>query len=246
MAFRICANNFNALQRSNQSQIPNLNLYTIKNHAMTSLVSKPFWTIPVTVLLFSSPELMPQCAFAQTSFSVIKNFTCDKDEGVMPYALTEGTDGALYGSMSTSCVSADQPLADDGPVPNYGFIFRMNKDGSDLKRLHTFDDQNVYFGSAQSLLLGTDGWLYGTSELEIYDSKLNGSLGLKQIFKLGQDGSGYQVLHSFPTYPDAVGDINGDQIFEGPDHLLYGFHGAVPETGVTSLLFRIGTDGRNY
>jgi uncharacterized repeat protein (TIGR03803 family) len=92
------------------------------------------------------------------------------DEGYFnsnTFALLEGQDGALYGTMkNTDSVGA-------------AFVFRLNKDGSGFTKLHSFD----YTGEGHDtleLMQTSDGVLYGSV--------------LGNLFKLNTDGTGYTVL----------------------------------------------------
>jgi len=95
-----------------------------------------------------------------TGYSVIHEFgrytvggNLWENDGSDPVAgLLEGTDGTLYGTTS-------------GTWNNVGFgtIFKVNKDGSKYAILHTFSSSDGVYPDS-SLLLGSDGALYGTSQ----------------------------------------------------------------------------------
>lgn len=93
-------------------------------------------------------------------------------EGCKPFAgLTEGPDGALYGS-ATSCGNNDS-----------GTVFRavLTADGADVQPMHHFH----WFDEASSpicdLTLASDGWLYGCTH----------DLGYGSAFRIRPDGRGY-------------------------------------------------------
>jgi uncharacterized repeat protein (TIGR03803 family) len=61
-----------------------------------------------------------------SGFAVLKNFDSGTD-GATPGSLTEGSDGALYGTTSY------------GGAYGVGTLFRVNKDGSEFTVLKFFD-----------------------------------------------------------------------------------------------------------
>src|SRR6185503_12190427 len=86
-----------------------------------------------------------------TGFAVLKTFTGAPD-GAYPFAnLIQGHDGALYGTTW-------QGGADDS-----GTVFRLNPDGNGYSILKSFCSCEGRF-TAATLMQGTDGALYGTTE----------------------------------------------------------------------------------
>jgi uncharacterized repeat protein (TIGR03803 family) len=119
-----------------------------------------------------------------------------------------------------------------GGISNYGTVFRVNTDGSDLMVLRNFtyvDGANPYAGM---ILPGTT--LYGTTSS-------GGASGNGTVFKLNTDGSGYTVLKSFGgadgQLPYAALTLSGD--------VLYGTtaNGGLYGNGT---VFRINTDGTGF
>jgi uncharacterized repeat protein (TIGR03803 family) len=139
-----------------------------------------------------------------------------------------GSDGATLFGTTTS-----------GGTGSVGTLFKVKVDGSGFQTLHTFTgapaDGALGFiglppikasGNLGGLTLGKDGYLYGTTYL-------GGLSNSGTIYRIGQDGNGYQVIHScdfeIPTAP----------VIQGQDGALYG-------TGAAGALFRMKTDGTGY
>jgi uncharacterized repeat protein (TIGR03803 family) len=108
--------------------------------------------------------------------------------GSTPYALIEGRDGSLYGTMRTG-----------GPA-NRGTVYRISRSG-EFETLHGFTDQpwiatNLYHGSndpsevgATFLAQGSDGLIYGTR----CDG---GTSGRGSIFSIDPAQGSFQTLYS--------------------------------------------------
>jgi uncharacterized repeat protein (TIGR03803 family) len=141
--------------------------------------------------------------------------------GAVPSGLVQGADGALYGITS------------DGGTNDHGTVFKLSPNGSGYQVLHNFTGTGGDGGYPNAgLVQGTDGALYGTT----YDG---GTHRQGTVFKLGTDGSGYQVLYSFAG-------INTDAgLVQGADGALYGtsYSGG---TGDNGTVFKLGTDGSGY
>jgi uncharacterized repeat protein (TIGR03803 family) len=135
-------------------------------------------------------------------------------------ALIEGSDGFLYGVTRA------------GGPNGTGAVFKVSRDGTSFKLLHAFapvtSDANAAVpvnldGAAPIgvLLQGADGFLYGTTSV-------GGVNGRGTIFRIGTDGSGFQLQHVFAALPDS----SSPQANVG---------GASPLAGLTD-----GKDGRFY
>jgi uncharacterized repeat protein (TIGR03803 family) len=119
-----------------------------------------------------------------------------------------------------------------------GTVFKLSSDGTDLKVLHRFtglggDGARVY----GAVIEASNGLLYGsTSE--------GGISNQGTIFRLGRDGSGYQVLHKFTGTAGAAGQRIGG-LTEGSNGFLYGTtrYGGNSKKGT---VFRIQPDGGSY
>ncbi len=147
----------------------------------------------------------------------------------------------LYSSFATPNINPGGSLvlgADDGVLYGTGngdtsgngnFIFRVNRDGSDFQWLHSFGADAPAALSPRniqsSLLLGSDGFLYGTTPK-------GGTNNSGTVFKMGREGGGYTVLHNFSS-----GDGVPQRLMQANDGRLYG-------VGLT--VFSLDLDGDNY
>lgn len=139
-------------------------------------------------------------------------------------SLVEGDDGALYGTSY------------DGGTGNNGAVFRLSKDGTGAAVIKSFGRSDGRI-SYSPLVKGSDGLFYGVTYF-------GGSSDRGVLFKLGADGSAYQVLHHF-TGSGGDGSNPFGGLMEGSDGLLYG---STQIGGTTDMgtLFRIGKDGSAY
>ena len=124
----------------------------------------------------------------------------------------EASDGALYGTSFYG-----------GTHFSDGFIFRLNRDGSDLTVLHNFRSiTNDGMGLKTALLEASDRFLYGTT-------RGGGANGLGVVYRLRKDGFGYAVLH---------GGYSLGPFVEGADRALYGTR--------ANAIFKLNKDGADY
>ena len=158
--------------------------------------------------------------FAPVTASNVNQNPINVDGAYPETALIEGSDGFLYG------------VARAGGPNGTGAVFKVSRDGTSFKLLHTFapvtSDANaavpVNLDGASPLgvlLQGADGFLYGTTSV-------GGVNGRGTIFRVGTDGSGFQLQHVFAALPDS----SSPQANVG---------GASPLAGLTD-----GKDGRFY
>ena len=166
-------------------------------------------------------------AEAAAHFQTIKTFGFPDLLGSQPQApLTEGSDGALYGTTY-------------GAANKYaGTVFRINKDGTGYRALHIFSlaggDGRRPYGP---VIEAKDGALYGTTAF-------GGATGRGAIFKINKDGSGYVILHSLQGSPDeGAGCFAG--LLEGSDGLLYGTTSSDGSYG-DGAVFSLNKDGSNF
>lgn len=92
--------------------------------------------------------------------------------------VTDGTD--LYGMT----------VSGTGNANNLGIIFKIGTNGANYQVLHTFGVQTNNGNSPQGSLTFSGGMLYGMTQM-------GGTLGSGTVFKIGTDGSGFQVIHNF-------------------------------------------------
>jgi uncharacterized repeat protein (TIGR03803 family) len=142
-------------------------------------------------------------------------------DGEYPYTagLVQAKDGMLYG------------VTQQGGAAGGGTVFSINPDGSGFQLLHEFGatpSDGRYPNS--SLVLGTDGFLYGATEL-------GGASNLGALFRVSTDGLSYQVLHTF-SGGGGDGANPGAPLIQATDGGLFGttkFGGA----GNLGAVFRV-------
>jgi len=94
------------------------------------------------------------------------------------------------------------------------------------------------------LVIGNDGAFYGTT----YSGGLIGG-GAGVVYRVMQDGSGYQVLHAFPGGSNAANPLAGLLV---AGNVLYGTASGSSSQGLTrsnasaGVIFQVNTDGTGY
>jgi uncharacterized repeat protein (TIGR03803 family) len=149
-------------------------------------------------------------------------FSFNGTNGATPKAgLTEGLDGALYGTTGYGGASAD------------GTVFKIAKDGTGFATLFSFNGANGA-GPEAALLEGSDGALYGTT--------FSGGAGNEgTVFKIGKDGAGFSTLFQSSS-AEGFGPYGP---IEASDGVLYG----TTERGGASgwgTVFKIDSDGSGF
>ncbi len=167
--------------------------------------------------------------------------------GAYPEAeLVEGADGYLYG------------VARAGGPNGTGTIFKISRDGTDFKLLHSFAavtsaaDSGLTVtvdGAAPTgpLVAGADNFFYGTTSQ-------GGTNGRGAVFRIAFDGTGFQVLHHFSaTTADTTTGLPRTRMaprrsaacVDGGDGFLYGMasQGGTDGNGV---IFAIPADGSAF
>jgi uncharacterized repeat protein (TIGR03803 family) len=166
-----------------------------------------------------------------SGYSALHNF--NGSDGRWTYnGLLEGSDGMLYGSTYA------------GGEARAGTIFKLKKDGGSFSVIRTFTtntgDGTQPFGSLRE---GSDGALYGTT---VYGGTLSGFNGSGTMFKLNKDGSGFVLLHVFPSiFYDYDGSNPYGSLLKGTDGAFYGttYRGGSYGHGI---VFKINQDGTGY
>ena len=155
------------------------------------------------------------------------NDSAADEDGSAPTALVQGRDGAFYGTTEA------------GGAYGRGNVFRVSADGGQFSVLHVF-------GSVHSdgllpecgLIEGQDGFLYGTTYL-------GGPTGGGTVFRVGEDGGGYGIVHSF-AQNGGSGNSPTAALVQGGDGTLYG---VTPNGGAGSnsgTVFKINPDGSGF
>lgn len=162
-----------------------------------------------------------------SDFRVLHNFNNCFD-GKSPVSNLALYQGYLYGTTHWGGVAC-AGLGDSGS----GTVFKMTTDGSDFRVLYRFKGSE---GSRPFGYLAMDAAniLYGTTYY-------GGSSGLGTVFKLGTDGSGFDVLHSFTGADGAVPE--GGVLIDPAGNLL---GAASTGTGNVGTVFKLRTDGSGF
>jgi uncharacterized repeat protein (TIGR03803 family) len=164
-----------------------------------------------------------------TGYNILHNFSNGGGDGNFPVAaMTEGTDGFLYGTTL------------DGGTNGAGTVFKLAKDGSTYTILYSFLGSTNGDGSGPNggLIEATNGALYGTTWF-------GGSNNYGTVFSLGRDGSGYHALHRFKSSPTDGGNPFAG-LFQASDGTLYGTTENGGTNGGGGTLFKLNTDGTGY
>jgi uncharacterized repeat protein (TIGR03803 family) len=152
------------------------------------------------------------------------------DQGSNPGGLVEASDGFLYGFASTG-----------GPTSgSAGTVFKIRKTGTDFKVLETFCTSCTNGGFPDSIVVGTDGNLYGTTSSGGVFPK-NGScegLGCGVVFRLTPPGT-YTVLHALNGTTEGSVPLG---VIQATDGNLYGAAGYF----TLGTLFRVNPTSSHY
>ncbi len=140
-----------------------------------------------------------------SGFAVLKRFL--GSDGSSPQAsLTQGLDGALYGTTLTG-----------GKYSN-GTVFKLNPDGTGFAVLRHFMGRNGNGSAPRAPLLQTkDGLLYGTTSGGGNDTPV----GVGTVFRMNPDGGGFVILHDFvQDFHDGLSP--GAGLIQASDGIFYG------------------------
>jgi uncharacterized repeat protein (TIGR03803 family) len=167
-----------------------------------------------------------------SGLQIVHDFAGHPADGSEPASgVILGSDGMLYGNTRR------------GGTNDAGTIFRVNIDGSGYQVLRSFYGSDPAWPE-NALTQGSDGEIYGTA----YAGGGFGNFGA--IFKLGTDGSGFTLIHSFPVDADHP-QLFPSAVVQGPDGALYGTtqYGGITNSVYTNgmgTVFKINTDGSGY
>lgn len=162
-----------------------------------------------------------------SNFNVIFRFN-DNDplkSGYSPQGdLVQGTDGYLYGTLSSG---GDQAK---------GVLFKILPDGSNFTKVVVFDGTTKGSNPVASLLIGSNGKIYGVT-------LTGGANNQGCLYVVDNDGSNFARLFDFNG--TATGGAPACKLTEGGDGLLYGM---TTSGGTNNLgaIFKIGKDGTGF
>lgn len=165
---------------------------------------------------------LPHAAMA-APLTVLHSFGPAPTDGISPETQVLSVGSYLYGT------------AGFGGAHGYGIAYRMQHDGSGYQILHHFTNGLDGYGPEGDLI--TDGAaLYGTTSN-------GGSDGVGVAYKMGFDGSNFQVIRDFPEIPnqpqlpDSALTLRGNTLFG----TTYG--GGTSNRGT---VFRMNKDGAGF
>ncbi len=166
-----------------------------------------------------------------SGYATIRDFLFTGGDGINPSgSMIEATNGVLYGTTGS------------GGALNQGTVYRINKDGSNYALLRSFTGTNGDGGAPSAgVIQANDGILYGVTS---WDYELGGILfGKGTVYRIGPDGSGYQVLHRFTGGAGGANPVGG--LLQANDGLLYGttFYAGSHAMGT---VFKMNLDGSGF
>lgn len=136
-----------------------------------------------------------------------------------------GTDGqTLYGTTQ------------NGGKFDRGTIWRIHKNGTGFTVLHHCDPQAGGSYHPNGLILGNDGWLYGTSQS-------GGTGGHGTIWRIGTNGFSFTVLRDLVA--DSDGRASASAPVLGSDGRLYGTNGSGGSSD-NGTVWRMNRDGSAF
>jgi uncharacterized repeat protein (TIGR03803 family) len=175
-----------------------------------------------------------------TGYQALHRFINDEGGGLAKLILSEGT---LFG-------------VGGGGRGNSGTIFRINSDGTGFEVLHSFSvpDSLNFFWQGGPFYTNADGGVPADLVLSgsaLYGTTLTGGdTAAGTIFKIGTDGTGFTVLHSFAPRSGNFFNFDGP---EGghPERLIVAGNTLFGTTqqGASHLngsIFKINTDGTGF
>jgi uncharacterized repeat protein (TIGR03803 family) len=109
-------------------------------------------------------------------FETLHNF--NTGDGGYPGALIQAGDGNFYGTTYL------------GGANNQGVIFKLTPGTNQVTVIYTFTGGDDGGGAGGALLQGSDGYLYGTTDL-------GGAMEGGTLFRISTTGAGFTVLHAF-------------------------------------------------
>jgi uncharacterized repeat protein (TIGR03803 family) len=168
--------------------------------------------------------LLGSAATTGAQIALLHEFAGGVNDGGSPLGSLTLSGSTLYG------------MTRYGGNSNNGVVFKVGADGSGYQLLHEFAGGANDGASPEDSLTLSGSTLYGTTYF-------GGDSNRGVIFKVGTDGSNYQLLHEFTTGPDDGALPGGSLTLSGS--ALWGstVTGGALDRGV---IFNIGTDGSGY
>jgi uncharacterized repeat protein (TIGR03803 family) len=162
-----------------------------------------------------------------TFFTILKSFSTSSGlgENYPQYALTQATDGTLYG------------VTQFGGASNLGSLFKLKPDGSGYGVVHSFSNgTSDGFNPGTPPIIGADGFLYGTT--------VNGGAANNgAVYRMKTDGSNFSLLHSFRN-DKREGFQVLSKLYQAGDGTLYGTCNSGGNVGGT--IYKMNSDGSGF
>jgi uncharacterized repeat protein (TIGR03803 family) len=171
-----------------------------------------------------------------SGFAVLHSFSTSNGDGWGPYSGPMLIGNVLYGTT-----------ADGGTIAPIGSlqgstIYKINTDGTGYSVLHSFSVTGPGGANVNARLIAVGSTLYGAAHLGANGVSFSDN-GYGTIFKIGEDGSGFTVLHAFTGGTDGrVPELPGLTL-AGSTLYATSYEGGTPQAGA---LYKINTDGTGY
>jgi uncharacterized repeat protein (TIGR03803 family) len=160
-----------------------------------------------------------------SNFTVIHNFLSGFGDGYEP-------DGSLLLAGSVFFGMAGS----GGGGANGGTVFSFNPDGSGYKTIHAFSAGSPAALGPTGTPIVSGGVVYGMTSA-------GGTANKGTVFRMNNDGTGYQIIHSFTGGP-GDGSLPSNSALVVSNGLIYGM---TPGGGNNfGVIFRMNTDGSGF
>ena len=172
------------------------------------------------------------------TLTTLHTFTGGDDGGLVFNGLTAGPDGNFYGTTNSG-----------GAVGDYGTVFQITPGGT-FTTLYSFPDGGIYGGDPGALALGSDGFLYGTTNNSVFKITPGGTFTtLYSVSDDGYDGPfGSLVQGSDGNFYGVTSPSSGGTVFQftpaGALTTLHTFSG--PDGSAPEGPLALGRDGNLY
>jgi MYXO-CTERM domain-containing protein len=143
------------------------------------LGQKGRWTLAGLFLTVLGPVLQAQAA---VTYSSVFAFDISTSSG----GVVEGSNEMLFGTLTNTSLTYG------------GAIYKVSLTGGAPQTIYQLSSTDGYLPRAR-LLVGGDGYLYGSTIYGARQSSRSLSDGTGTLFRLKQDGTGYQKLHTFDS-----------------------------------------------
>jgi len=157
-------------------------------------------------------------------FALLHSFAGGPGDGAFPSSSLAVSGSTLYG------------MTRDGGAAHRGTVFKVEMDGTAFALLHSFSGSSSDGAYPFSSVAVSGSTLYGTTTY-------GGAADLGTVFKMGTDGTGFALLHSFAGAPGDGGTPYASVVVSGST--LYGTTRIGGATG-RGTVFKVDTDGTGF